>query len=102
MLGKPVTTRVELDGPELDDYSDKTLVAFIEDLMEVFEKIPEAHRKEATIRGNGNGTYTYIEYERSETDEEKDRRLSREATARSEKERKDKEQLARLKARYEP
>jgi hypothetical protein len=100
---EPLTTRIELDGPELTDYDDGTkLVAYIDDLTEILDKIPEPHKKEATIRASGEYTiYTYIKYDRPETEEEKHMRLAREATARAMNERKDREQLARLKARYE-
>lgn len=97
-----VTTKVEVNGPELTEYGDQTLVQFIDELTELLDKIPEAHRGQATIRGSGEyNIYTYIEYERPETDEEKDNRLVREARARADNEKRDREQLAKLKARYE-
>lgn len=100
---KPVMVEVSLDGPELTEYDDdKTLIEFIDELTEVLDTVPEAHRKEAMIKCSGEyTTYTHIKYDRPETDEEKGNRLAREATKRSENERRDREQLAKLKARYE-
>jgi hypothetical protein len=100
---KPVTTKVELDGPELTEYDDDTtLMDFIEELTDVLNQIPEEYRKQAMIRGGGEySTCTYVNYERPENDEEQQRRLAREAVRRIENETRDREQLARLKARYE-
>jgi len=99
---KPDTTKVQVEGPELNEYAEQTLMQFIEELTELLDKIPAAHRDQATIRGSGEyTTYTYVEYDRPETDEEKDNRLEREARMRTENEKRDREQLAKLKARYE-
>lgn len=99
---KPVIKSIEIEGPGLDDSSDTTLVAFIEELTKVLEIIPEAYKHVASISVYADyNINTYIKYTRPETDEEKNNRFVLESSARYANEIREKEQLARLKAKYE-
>lgn len=95
--------KVEVDGPQLTEYDDDTnFIEFIQELTKVLDRIPKAYQEHATIRCYGEYSHdTCITYERPETDQEKENRLRNDDIYNAEKEKKEMQQLAKLKAKYE-